>query len=199
MPGINKHVHWASPSPPSSISSLPSTPGPLTPQEPSGIYTYRPLPVVGGPVNLHQSLGYTPLKWDLTLQPNADAMNVPATHPPMPFIVVTVAPLGWSIPIHPMGKTNCVTVSDVLEGIYRFLREPITREQHAHLSPQHRPKVEQSFHRRVARYREPQLEKLERSKGLKKVDMLMGQTVFRGLTPREAGGTDYWELQVSFP
>ncbi|KAJ8091333.1 hypothetical protein PM082_015051 [Marasmius tenuissimus] len=197
MPGILKHVRFAdtTPSPSSSVSS---TPGPFTPDEPSGIYTYRPLPVTGETVDLHQLLGYTPLKWDLTLRPQVDAMTIPATHPPMPFLIVTYTPLGWNIPIHPSGKTDCVTVNDLVEGIYRFLREPITRDQYNRIPSQHRSKVEESFHRRVSRFRDPDFEKLERSKGLKKVDSLMGKTTFRGLSPRENGGGDYWELNVSF-
>ncbi|KAG7090739.1 hypothetical protein E1B28_009829 [Marasmius oreades] len=209
MPGINKRVHWAStPSPPSSISSLPSSPGPLTPpQHSSGPYTYQALPLPGlTPTEVHPALGshaLTTLRWDLTLQPNVETMHVDpriftaaVTKPPLPFIIIIVPELGWEIPIQPQGGNPFITVWDVVQGIYRFLREPITQEQYARCNEQQRLQIDASFRRRYTRYDQPQGQKLEKSKGIKKVDLLFGQTRFMGLSSTKRG-PDFWRMHFS--
>ncbi|KAF9263122.1 hypothetical protein L218DRAFT_999994 [Marasmius fiardii PR-910] len=208
MPGINKRVHWATPSPPSSISSLPSSPGPLTPaQHSSGPYTYQQLPLPGAtPTEIHPALGShvsTPLKWDLTLQPNPETLYVDprlfianATKPSLPFIIIIIPELGWEIPIQPMGNAQFITVSDVLHGIYRFLREPITKDQYARCTERQRAQIDASFRLRYARYDHPEGQKLEQSKGIKKVDLLLGQTRFMGLSSTNRG-PDSWRMCFS--
>ncbi|KAK7029700.1 hypothetical protein VNI00_014398 [Paramarasmius palmivorus] len=209
MPGLNKHVHWASPatpSPPSSISSLPSSPGPLTPpQHTSGPYVYQPLPAV--PTQINPALGYSAqphLYWDMTLVPDAKglAKHNPgvfvqsATQPPLPFITIIIPELGNCTVQVKAESAPYVTVGDVLDGIYRTLRQSITPAEYNRYNNQQRLQIDASYKRRYTRYTHPAGYQLEKAKGAKKVDLLLGRAMFMGLTST-GSGPDVWTLHCA--
>ncbi|ESK98178.1 hypothetical protein Moror_357 [Moniliophthora roreri MCA 2997] len=206
MPGLNKHVHWATPSPPSTVSSLPSSPGPLTPpQHTSGPYTYQPLPAV--PTQINPVIGYNPqpyLRWDMTLVPDGSSLakHTPglleqsATQPALPFITIIIPELFNSTVQIKATTAPYVTVGDVLHGIYRTLRQNITQAEYNSFNSQQRPLIDASYKRRYTRFTHPAGYKLEKDKGAKRVDLLLGRTLFMGLTCT-GNGPDVWQLHCA--
>ncbi|PPQ69005.1 hypothetical protein CVT26_001940 [Gymnopilus dilepis] len=211
MPGKHvKHVHFDesldAPSPTFSSSTLPSTPGPLTPP-PLGFgspYHTTPLPddknAVPNPV---LAVSKRPLiEYDLSQHPSTVIplmTNVPpklweqqATQPPFASIDIYCAQLPWKLTIH--AKADFVTVADVLEGLYRLLRTNVTPAEFNLLpSREAQQKVTAAFIYRCKQIPDQVLSDAEMKKGVKRIDFLCSHTRFKGLVHGQGG----WTLMVS--
>ncbi|KAJ7767515.1 hypothetical protein DFH07DRAFT_808771 [Mycena maculata] len=208
MPG--KHVHFSedvhfppTPSPSYTVTSLPSSYGPVTPPQ----NTY--LPMTGMPA-IHPVLEFTgcapPLSFDVTLpvqnvkpstnifSPNILYEN--ATAPAVASLVITHPRLLWDITIRP-SEGKCVRVCDVLSGIYTSLRQQASGTDYESL-PSHTAKSEvtAAFARRWMRIPDPAAKSVEKSKGLKRVDFLGSTVTFGGLS-RSQSGPNYWNLVLA--
>jgi hypothetical protein len=93
-------------------------------------------------------------------------------------------------------KYPYVTVEDVLLQLYRFLRRPATREDYSAI-PNHdvRDQIAESYKRRCSRASSAEEFAAEQSKGLKRVDFLLGRTRFMGLSSTKLG-SDTWVLNL---
>jgi hypothetical protein len=136
------------------------------------------------------------------------ALGEAATNPPLPGMTlvsdflpyrVTIAPgVGngatsspWTpatvpLPIPGMPaspSTQTVCVYDILVGLYKCLRTPLTPAEFDALAPTLKASLSAAYHARVARVADPVKRDEERRKGLKRVDYLLaaGKTHFVGL------------------
>ncbi|KAF8907058.1 hypothetical protein CPB84DRAFT_1844172 [Gymnopilus junonius] len=144
MPGkLVKHVHFSespssAPSPTFSSSTLPSTPGPITP--PLGFespYHYTPLPrdenAVPNPIIAVAKKLL--IEYDLSQPPSTAIIllhNIPhkvweqpATQPFSSSIEMICPRLPWKLTVNSRAHPF-VTIGDVLEGLYRLLRTNVT-------------------------------------------------------------------------
>ncbi|KDQ54310.1 hypothetical protein JAAARDRAFT_196670 [Jaapia argillacea MUCL 33604] len=144
-----------------------------------------------------------PLHYDLLLPPShivtstkqalsLQTLNHPATQPPLSSLHILCPPLPWPITIAPPPSSPYpyVTVSDVLHQIYSSLRTPVNRGEYDGLDKKMRHEVEESWRARYRRVRGGDAEKEEeRRKGVKRVDWLVGRTMFAGFekTPKGLG------------
>jgi hypothetical protein len=194
----------ATPSPTLSDSSLPSSSGPYTPPQFS-----TPL----GPVQIHPLLAYHPyvfpINYDVSHTPNTASANIraspvhldsyrraePATHPPINVLSLRSDLLPWACEIH-ASTQSYITVEDVLSQLYRFLRTPATRDEYNAVPSQSaRDKVAETYRSRCSRVSSAAEKAEELSKGLKRVDFLMGRTTFMGLSSTKLG-PDAWVLNL---
>ncbi|KAJ6519271.1 hypothetical protein C8R45DRAFT_16633 [Mycena sanguinolenta] len=215
MPG--KHVRFTdddvvfpTPSPTfSATSSLPSSyGGPMTP--PNGPNLYMPLNM-GVPAAIHPVLEFTqgtipPLFFDVTLpaenvKPSTNnipqqVLGIPATNQQLSTLVLVHPRLGkWRINVQPAGG-KVVLVQDVLNAIYTSLRQQASGADFESLPPAAQIEVTAAFTRRWTRMPTPQTQKIEKSKGLKRVDFLGSTVTFAGLL-RSQFGPNCWELMLS--
>lgn len=173
----------------------------------------KPSPVpesFSGEMHIHFLLAFSPyndppLHYDLSLPPSLldheispEEFAEPATHPPLPSLYVTSPYLEWPITIFPSsGPGGFITVLDVFESIYRALRMPVHPTEYGNLpSPDATQDVNEAYYRRCGRIEDFNLRQLEESKGVKRVDFLMGRNRFLGLSGT-LKGPDIWELNVS--
>jgi len=216
MPG--KHVHFASeaypdtPSPTFSSMSFTSSGGPRTP-----VSTTSSLPASTPPnlaayvlARVHPVLGITQqspmLEYDVscptsTIRPNLSTvpqhvLDEPATHPPVPSMIIRCARLPWKITVQPT-NTKHVTVRDVFDGIYRSLRlSALEAEFQCLPSVAAKQAVTNAY---VGRYKlidNPEARQHEKTKGLRRVDFLAERTRFTGLSSTSEG-PHVWSLTVS--
>ncbi|KAJ7071355.1 hypothetical protein C8F01DRAFT_429975 [Mycena amicta] len=199
MPG--KHVHFSdadpdTPSPSYSVTSLPSSYGPMTPPETA--YPY--LPMVGVP-SLHRVLQFAgptphlifnatlpaanvvPSKLNMGMQPSV--LLEPATTPPLPTITLVSPRLGsWKIIVKPADGFSFVRVCDVLQCIYASLRQAASGADFERLPNVHaKQEVTKAFAKRYGSMPDAAKQQAEKSKGLKRVDFLGSTVFFAGVTP----------------
>jgi hypothetical protein len=208
------------PSPTYSSASLPSSSGPDTPppRQSGSPYPFTPEALSCEPIDpsvlIHPVLGlFNPplINHDLTVPPDSirthdkkdlpeRVLTEPATDPPMPFLTLTCDALPWSLKI-PASSTHVdafVTVSDVFNTLHYLLRLPVTPLEFSSIpTPEHEIAVIEAFQKRYRKYHaDRRAYETEKSKGVKRVDFLMGKNRFMGLasTPR---GPDVWALHVA--
>ncbi|KAJ7179435.1 hypothetical protein C8R46DRAFT_1073763 [Mycena filopes] len=171
----------------SSTSPWPNTPSPLHHARP--LYAFAPLPSLHA--ELHPALAASRhmMTLDVSYDPAYAALSPrvlaePATSPGLPCITI-VFPYWETQPINP-SSSKCaayVTVSDVLNGIYRDLRGPARAEDFHAMSaatPAHIPYAHEAFRARLARM-EPSAARSEARKGMRRIDLLLGKSRFGGL------------------
>jgi len=161
------------------------------------------------PVRMHallQSSSSPALNFDVTQPPSTitshhkgislRALSEPATKPPLTAITIVVPHLPWSITVHPSHGTY-VTVTDVLEGIYRKLRTNISAQEfHALPSEKDMRRVTVAYEQRYRRVRGSREYEDEKRSGVRRVDFLMGHTRFMGLSSTSSG-PDVWFLNAT--
>lgn len=209
MPG--KHVRFAQnntyhPIPPRG-QPTPGFTAPVIPQSP-----YKMKPIISGTnrIRLHALLAHSPhnfyptIDYDLLSRPsnvfiNHPAFNVytllePATNPPLPFMTIISPYLKWPFIIHAT-NSRFVSISDVLSVLYHTLRVNITSSEfHSLRSQKDQRRVTAAYEDRYRHIRDPRGREEEKRKGIKRVDFLMGQTRFMGLTWEAPG---IWVLKTS--
>jgi len=212
MPG--KHVTFSetnmvysppTPSPSYSVTSLPSSAGPITP--PSLYKPSLPLPA-GVLVRIHPTLGFNPhtppLLFDLSIPRTAARTNTsppshlsdrtllePATYPPVDRLTL-ITKLPWTLTIAPSSQPF-VAIIDVLEQLYRWLRLTVSQKEFDMESYDSQRAITAAFHQRFNRDR--QTAAVEKKKGLKRIDFLKGHNRFMGLSSTKDGPT-VWALNV---
>ncbi|KAF9218687.1 hypothetical protein BS17DRAFT_519974 [Gyrodon lividus] len=196
-------------SPTLSDSSLPSSTGPRTPPQ----NTYLPLTLPTGPVAIHPLLAFhpcvAPVIYDTSLPPHTLAPNVhasphnlpasvvdePATQPSMHTITLVNDRLPWRLTIPP--SKHFVSVRDLLEALYCFLRHPVLASEYNTLPTQQiKDEVAIAFHARCGRAPSKEAAAEQYHKGLKRVDFLRGRNRFMGLSSTKLG-PDVWVLNLA--
>jgi hypothetical protein len=214
----NNLVYSPAPTTPSltfSPFSPSSSAGLLTP--PSPHYSTLPLPVIA--VQIHPLLARVssspPLIYDLTLPPNTAqctnthapsssarlplpsyALAEAATNPPQPHLTLSCTHLPWPIHVGPQNPHVGVTVGDVLRCLSIELRRTATEAEYRALPTQAAQALAtKSYQDRYRRHADRKIYELEKSKGLKRVDFLLGRVAWNGLSSSKLG-PDVWVLNV---
>jgi hypothetical protein len=168
----------------------------------------RPLPnaKVIGPESesprLHPQLVAPSLQWDvrchysqITSQLSPTVLTEPASHPPLPSMIIRVGGLPWRAIVlpDPRLKKTIVTVKDVLAAIYANLRTPVDpteydpRSKDAWVYAMYtQAAITQAVQRRVG-------SNLVQPLGLLRIDHLRGRFYVQGLASRE---DDVWDVLV---
>ncbi|KAJ7230921.1 hypothetical protein B0H12DRAFT_1147214 [Mycena haematopus] len=195
--------HSAPPTASSSASSF----GPMTPpQLPHVGWSMGPKPSIA---RAHNLLALSPaplLDFDVSFHPSTITTHLPAlspagflepaVHPPQAAITLVTPHLPWAICV-PASNATYVTVADVLNTIYRTLREGATPgEFEALRTDKLMRRVSGAYTRRCERLRGHRAYEQEKREGVKRVDFLMGYHRFRGIAPKE-GAPDVWQLTIS--
>ncbi|KAF5310780.1 hypothetical protein D9619_007628 [Psilocybe cf. subviscida] len=221
MPG--KHVHFSPfaaeldrvelPSPSFSVSTMPSSPGVLTPP-PLGSgspYESKQLPLIEADIHpwlsIHAAgssfhnidfaypISHTPGTYNY-IPP--DVLRQPATVPPVSSMRITCGKLPWPITVESRSASfPFVTISDVFSTIYTSLRASVSGHEFNKLLPTKAAQdaVSVAFRARCERAG-PTGYGSEKAKGLKSVDFLLGRTRFCGLIAVKMGLRG-WVLEVS--
>ncbi|KAJ7047685.1 hypothetical protein C8F04DRAFT_1059730 [Mycena alexandri] len=222
MPALTRYVQPAGspprafptpatyPSPTYAYSSSSTSPWPTTTPSPLNhsrpLYAYAPLPSLNA--ELHPALApsrhmmaldvsYDPAY--ATLSPRVLAEL--ATSPGLPCITIVFFRYpSWETTIHP-SSSKCpayVTVADVLNGVYRYLRRQAEPEELETVPPPHMFSAHQALSRRcneLARM-DPIAARSEARKGLRRIDFLSGKSRFAGLLQTQ-DSPDRWQFSVS--
>lgn len=157
--------------------------------------------------------GHASIEFDLTLPPtqilisngssrssyaalSSRDLAHPATSPPLPYIHIRCSDMPWSIDVYPSPNSGSgiVTVGDVLYAIYRALRRRVSASDWNASSPSMQDRVRDAWLRRCKRQQSSEERNYEKNNGLRRVDWLMKNTVFRGLTPGQSN--DHWVMHV---
>ncbi|KAJ3504582.1 hypothetical protein NMY22_g17873 [Coprinellus aureogranulatus] len=223
MPG--KHVHFddyslSTPSPSWTVSSLPSSTGPITPpnagyarqlpmspMQATSVLPARPHPILSA---LHQ----TPLAYNLSYPPTTASITDPklsllafsqaATEPALPYLEITHPRLPWKLVIQPtVSGSAVVTVADVLAGIHASLRTNVTApEFHIAASdpmdPDRAARITNAYQNRCSRVPYGEARNRELKKGLKRIDFLEGLDTFEGLANTKFG-SQVWCMKTTTP
>jgi hypothetical protein len=123
------------------------------------------------------------------------AFAEPATLPPSLSLTLVSDLLPWSIVVAP-SPASYINVSDVITTLHRSLRLAVHPDEFNAL-PSHDAKyrVNMAYEGRCKRLEEdPRACEEEKKKGVKRVDFLMGRTMFMGLSPV---GPGVWTINVS--
>ncbi|KAI9458763.1 hypothetical protein HD554DRAFT_2139124 [Boletus coccyginus] len=209
---FNEDNLFYSPSPSLSESSLPSSgesSGPRTP--PQNNYALLPLP--NGPVAIHPLLAFHPyvpsIIYNVSLLPNTLAPNVhaspqslttrvldePATQPAMHTMTLVINQLPWRLTTKP--TKHYVSVRDLLEALYCFLRHPVLPSEYNMLPMQAlKDEVSTAFHNRCGSAPSTAAADEQYKKGVKRVDFLRGRTRFMGLSSTKVG-PNVWTLNLA--
>ena len=201
----------STPSPTFSQSSLPSSgdsSGPCTPPQ----NNYPSLSLPDGPVAIHPLLAFhpfvPPIIHDASLPPHTLAPNMrasprslpasvleePATQPSMHTMTLVIDQFPWRLTIPP--TKHYVSVRDLLEALYCFLRHPVLPSEYNTLPTQAlKDEVSIAFHNRCGRAPSKEAADEQYHKGVKRVDFLRGRTRFMGLSSTKVG-PDVWILNL---
>ncbi|KAL4266558.1 protein of unknown function DUF6699 [Pleurotus pulmonarius] len=160
-------------------------------------------------VQIHPALGYTTtphLNYDVSCHPSTISpahpslsptiLNEAATLPPLPSITLVSQYLPWKLEIKP-ANGNFVTVSDVINGMYRALRLTVSKAEYSALpSVSAQQRVTDAYSHRCARILDSSAKQMEMQKGLKRIDFFVDKNRFMGLssTPH---GPHVWSINVS--
>ncbi|KAF8987363.1 hypothetical protein BDZ89DRAFT_1087714 [Hymenopellis radicata] len=201
MPG--KHVRFAdqhagytvsgtTPSPSRSISSLPSSTGPITP--PAFAIALPHPPAHSGHKHSHKS---RPTIHPLLAVAKPRAVNFdPAISPPLSRMTITSPHLPWPIHVEPRLNGAYITVSDVLAAIYHSLRQNIRpAEFHSLPGKGDMQRVTAAYQARYRRISNRTSYEDEKKAGVKRVDFLKGRTIFAGLSTGSSAHS--WIMNVS--
>ncbi|KAJ7629255.1 hypothetical protein DFH06DRAFT_1304240 [Mycena polygramma] len=145
------------------------------------------------------------LNYDVSLHPSAITTHFPgvssagflepAVFPPQLAISIVTPHLPWAIPVAASNGRH-VTVSDVVNAIYRSLRTNVTpAEFHSLGSQKLMRRASEAYTQRYMRLRGHRGYDEEKKQGVKRVDFLMGCTKFRGLSSTNA--PDVWRIHIS--
>lgn len=156
------------------------------------------------PIITHSSIAFTPenasadnevhpeILWDMRVSPShavlastaqlipSDILTAAATSPPLRVFKITSGLFhskNWDIEVH---NQYGVTISDILNGMYHSLRHRITKKEWAGLSHQQQAFTADAFYLRARSHPYPQH---EHAQGVRRIDWLLGNTTFVGLTP----------------
>ena len=186
-------------------NTLPATlPGP-TP------FKFRPQPRRRNYASVHPllAISYPPLlRYNLLDHPShiistmthapipSQVLAEAATNPLLPSLTLAHPRLMWQCVIRPVSNGSYITVFDVLDTLYRFLRTNVLESEYRSLPPDVQRRVYAAYQNRCSRLRGSRERYEERMKGVKRVDFLMESIRFQGLSPTNSGNT-VWMINVS--
>ena len=113
------------------------------------------------------------------------SLSEPATHPPLPCLNLSTRLLPYTIvvlPSQPYLSPSFVTVSDVLRTLHRALSLGVAHDELDELPADVRSQVEVVYERRVKTHPDVQTRESEKQWGIRRIDLLLGQTRFMGLS-----------------
>ena len=198
------------PSPHLTTIDLPPTPsGYCTPTSPEPVEP-QPLQMVQQQTRIHRVLyqaNSLRFNAEMTLQPRLVSYGMPtgrssplfeydtatlaeaATSPPLPSILLLCDNLPWKIRVSSSLPNLFVTNYDVLQTIHVNLRTPVVPAEWPLCgSPEDQQVILQTFERRVRRLSNEFARTEERTRSVRRVDCLMGQTRLVRITPSEEPG-----------
>ncbi|KAG6827730.1 hypothetical protein H0H87_003767 [Tephrocybe sp. NHM501043] len=112
----------------------------------------------------------------------------PATQPPLPSITIVSPHLPWTATVYPSRHGTYVTVGDVIDELHHFLRKQISAKEWNSLpSEKDRRRVTDAYERRYRRISSSRDYDDEKTRGVRRVDFLMGLNKFMGLAPSAEG------------
>ncbi|KAF8587748.1 hypothetical protein K439DRAFT_1630359 [Ramaria rubella] len=174
----------------------------------------HPTAVVDPVLAYHAHAAHASIEFDLTLPPShilishgpsrssyvglpAQDLTVAATSPPVPHLRIQCEHLPWPIEVHPSAHSGAgvVTVGDVLEAIYRALRHRVRGTEYYASSTEVQHRVRDAYLRRCKRNQSMSGRAYETNNGLRRVDWLMKNTIFQGLSPGRSH--DHWVMHVA--
>ncbi|KAL0572666.1 hypothetical protein V5O48_009290 [Marasmius crinis-equi] len=191
-------------------------------------YGYAPsmIPHAQMPMRLHFLLAYSPYKvpaipYDLSLpfsiieqSPSNSILSEPATEPPVSSLTITCPLLKWRITVTPppsmlssiqpsvrRSPVPYVSVLDVLMALLRDMTIPVLPSEYETLpSREATAKVNEAYFQRCRSITDSAARRAEEMRGVKRVDFLMGQNKFLGLStrPTTRNGETIWELNVGY-
>ncbi|EAU89741.1 hypothetical protein CC1G_07466 [Coprinopsis cinerea okayama7 len=123
-----------------------------------------------------------------------DALDEPATTPPLKSLTLKSEILPWHIRILPSHRRSYVTVGDVLDQLYSTLRSNLTQMDYDALHSSEKAAAIRAYEQRYRRFRSRSEYSREKAGGMKRVDLLMGHTRFMGLSRTKA--YDVWILNT---
>ena len=201
----------STPSPTFSESSLPfsdDSSGPSSGAAPQNNYAPPDVPVA-----IHPLLAFhpfvPPIIHDVSLPPHMLAPNMhsptslssrvleePATQPSMRTMTLVIDQFPWRLTIPP--TKHYVSVRDLLEALYLFLRQPVLPSEYNALPTQAlKDEVSIAFHNRCLRAPSKEAADEQSHKGVKRVDFLRDQTRFMGLSSTKVG-RDVWLVMLQY-
>ncbi|GJJ15204.1 hypothetical protein Clacol_009480 [Clathrus columnatus] len=123
-------------------------------------------------------------------------LDRPATYPPIGEMHITCPYLQWTCIVYPLSShRSIVTVGDVLETLFRFLRKHVSGEEWHSEKKSTQENVRQAWLRRVKRQQTHKDREYEKKNGLRRIDWLEKLTVFQGLELVK-GSRSTWLLHV---
>ena len=89
-----------------------------------------------------------------------------------------------------------MTIADVLDAIYRALRNAATEAEYREIPTQERRlRVDSAYRRRYKRLPDVKDYEAEKAGGMRRIDFLAEKNIFAGLSSTSRG-PDVWELNV---
>ncbi|KAF7327121.1 hypothetical protein MKEN_00288400 [Mycena kentingensis (nom. inval.)] len=159
----------------------------------------------------HRALEHTShplIQYDIALPPStmtsiaplpSSVLHEPATYPPTQSMTIVSSHLPWGITVtaSAQGYGAFITVADVLAVLHTSLRTRVSKDEYERLGS-HRlmRRVSDAYTERYMRLRGHRGYAEEKTGGLRRVDFLMGQTRFRGLSP-STSQPDVWRFHVA--
>ncbi|KAK0204230.1 hypothetical protein DFS33DRAFT_1337768 [Desarmillaria ectypa] len=117
---------------------------------------------------------------DMQVPLGMNELKGPATHPHIQYITIICDAMPyWPITIG--DGSGGLALGDVLQGLYCMMMWRIGRAEWQRFPEGDKAAIAKAFVRRCRALRNPQLENAERQDGVKRVDLLLGKTMFRGL------------------
>ncbi|SJL12711.1 uncharacterized protein ARMOST_16142 [Armillaria ostoyae] len=127
---------------------------------------------------------FNPIRVDnmgMQTQLGLNELSGPATHPHIQRMTIICDELPcWPITVIGDGIRG-LSLEDVLRRLYRMMMWRISRDEWQRLPEGDRVAVVRAFVRRCRALGNPDLEYAEKQDGVKRVDLLLGKTMFRGL------------------
>ena len=158
-----------------------------------------------GPIRPHPLLESAAINWDLMLNPTTITLNnYPlssrllvelATTPPLPTFSITSIHLPWTINVY-ASNGSYVTLEDLFDSVYLSLRTNITTDEFYLLHQNDQKRATRAYEQRYRRFRSISAHNEAKRGGMKRVDFLMGCTMFHSIS-KTGRRSDEWQLNVS--
>ncbi|KAG7447036.1 uncharacterized protein BT62DRAFT_851973, partial [Guyanagaster necrorhizus] len=126
---------------------------------------------------------FNPLRVDtmgMQVSLGMNELSGPATHPHIQKMIIICDALPYW-PITVGDGSRGLSLLDVLQGLYRMLMWRISAAEWHRFPEGDQTAIAKAFNRRCRALGNPQLANAERQDGVKRVDLLLGKTMFRGL------------------
>ncbi|KAK0215599.1 hypothetical protein IW262DRAFT_1277392 [Armillaria fumosa] len=126
---------------------------------------------------------FNPIRVDnmnIRTQLGQNELSGPATHPHIHRMTIVCDAMPYW-PIFIGDGSRGLSLGEVLQGIYRSMMWRVSRSEWERFPEGDRTAIAKAFARRCRALGNSQLENVERQDGVKRVDLLLGKTMFRGL------------------